>query len=418
MRIAALLLGALMAGQGAGVWPIRSEWNVLDAWVAAVEQHTPGTSDGGVHRLLALQVAELEASFPHLTRALSAAMRAEGREPRFDDLLKPYSTRRIDAVDRPRFEAIVRRIHAAGVDRFLKRAAALHADVGVIAPDAHRSARAGVGQLAADGRRAGNEPRPWHWMLGRAFLYLLRSSSGDPEALIWYQAVGVHLLETRNFTEANPHLTRAMALFPDDPELLFLRGFLHEAQGSGDIQAAMEEMSVRVAGARGTRNLRSIGTEAGEHALARAFYAKALEGNPGHREARIRHARLLVLDGRAGEAASDLRAILASLDDRRLRYYALLFLGLAEQSTGRLDEARAVLEAAVQLFPDAQSPRLALAQVALQSGNREDARALFPFLATATDQDEDPWWLYHRERVPDRNDWLKRMWAAFAEALK
>lgn len=417
MRLAPVLIGSVALFQ---VWTpvVRPPWEVLEIWVSAVERHTPGTSDSGVRMLLDLRTFELESAFPHLTRVLSAAIRAEGRDPRFDAFLKPYSTERIRDVDQPRFEAIVRKIHVDGVDRFLKRAAALHAGIAIIEPDAHRSSRAGTSQLAADGRNAGEEGRVWHWMLGRAFLHLLPRVSEDPDALIWYQAVGVHLLESRSLTEANPHLDRAMDLFPGDAEILFLRGFLHEAQGSPDIQAAMEEMAARVAGERGTRYVRSVRSEAEENEQARAAYAKALKADPRHREARIHHARLLILAGRAGLAASELRAVLDGLDDRTLRYYALLFLGQAEQSEGRLPDARAAFEAAVRLFPDAQSPRLALAEVALQSGNREDARALFDFLATATDQDEDPWWRYYPERVPNRHEWLKRMWAAFEGAVR
>ena len=417
MRIAPVLLGTVALVQ-LSTPLVRTPWEVLDIWVAAVERHTPGTSDSGVRMLLDLRTFELESAFPHLTRVLSAAIRADGRDARFDALLKPYSTQPIAGVDRPRFEAIVRKIHAFGVDRFLKRAAVLHADVAIIEPEAHRSARAGMGQLAADGRSMGDEPRPWHWMLGRAFLYLLPRAPDDPHALIWHQAVGVHLLEIRDLTEANPHLARARVLFPDDAEIRFLAGFRHEAQGSADIQAAMGEMASRFRGPRGTTYVGSIRSEAAENGDARAAYAKALEADPRHREARIHHARLLAMEGRHERAASELRAALDGLEHRTLRYYALLFLGHAEQSAGRLPEARAAFESAAVLFPDAQSPRLALAEVALQSGNREDARALFEFLATATDQDEDPWWLYHRERVPNRDEWLKRMWAAFAETVK
>jgi tetratricopeptide (TPR) repeat protein len=84
--------------------------------------------------------------------------------------------------------------------------------------------------------------------------------------------------------------------------------------------------------------------------------------------------------------------------ERELQYYANLYLGREEQALGRRDAARAAFERAASLYPRAQSPYLALSQLARRYGDRPGAWvALQPLLglpARAPDR-EDPWWDYY-----------------------
>jgi len=82
-------------------------------------------------------------------------------------------------------------------------------------------------------------------------------------------------------------------------------------------------------------------------------------------------------------------------------YLAELFLGRAEETRGNDAAARAAFERASALYPKAQSPRLALSQIARRAGNRAAAqRELHALAELPNDQNqrEDPWWLYYDVR--------------------
>ena len=109
---------------------------------------------------------------------------------------------------------------------------------------------------------------------------------------------------------------------------------------------------------------------------------------------------------------------LGLVESRELRYFASLFLGRAEESRQQWEAARAAYEAAAALYPDAQSPRLSLSQLALRSGDRDTARAVFDVLSEPLRDDADPWWRYHHERASRSRPWLQRMWIAFLEVVR
>ena len=77
--------------------------------------------------------------------------------------------------------------------------------------------------------------------------------------------------------------------------------------------------------------------------------------------------------GRHDEAASLLRDVTPRLTEPRLQYLAQLFLGTEEAATGHLARAREAFERAAVLFPTAQSPLVALADVAWRAGARAEA---------------------------------------------
>ena len=78
-----------------------------------------------------------------------------------------------------------------------------------------------------------------------------------------------------------------------------------------------------------------------------------------------------------------------------------LFLGRAEEARGHDEAARAAFERASALYPNAQSPRLALSQIARRAGNRAAAQRELQAIAQLPDDErrrEDPWWLYYDVR--------------------
>ena len=84
---------------------------------------------------------------------------------------------------------------------------------------------------------------------------------------------------------------------------------------------------------------------------------------------------------------------------------------------GNREAARAAYDRAAQLFPQAQSPLLALSEIARRSGDRNGAmRAidrLFTLSGADRDEHDDPWWWYYTEQARDAEDLLEAMWLPY-----
>jgi tetratricopeptide (TPR) repeat protein len=80
-----------------------------------------------------------------------------------------------------------------------------------------------------------------------------------------------------------------------------------------------------------------------------------------------------------------------------LRYYGELFLGAEEESLTQYDAAFDAYHRAAALYPTAQSPWLALSQLARRRGDRAAAlRALQQVFDLPSEPDrDDPWWTYY-----------------------
>jgi Tfp pilus assembly protein PilF len=393
-------------------------WEQFDTWLNAILRHEPGRNDAALREVLTLTGDQLESVFPHMVFTLRAVFNRRQRPPGFDGFFGQYGT----AAHRPQGPALltprVDRVAVQDLTQFLKRAAMLHADIAMFTPGAQLSIRAGESHLLADGSGVGLEGRTWHWMVGRAFLHLIPDAEKDADVRLWYQVAASHLWSIRQFSEAAPHIRQALELFPDDAEIQFVHGLIREAQGSPNIQAAVEQQMAVLprASQRFQRPVKSADFENGE---AREAFQKAVRLDPSHTEARVRFARHLILDGKPEAAITELRAALGQTEDKTLRYLAQLFLGRANELLHRDDEARAAYDAASSAFPEAQSPRLALSQLAIQAGDRDTARSVLAFLAEAGSSEEnDPWWdYYYRRQIPD-DVLVARLRAAFLEAVK
>jgi tetratricopeptide (TPR) repeat protein len=393
-------------------------WEQFEAWVTAIGTHEPGRNDAAIASLVGMTAGELESLFPHMVFSLRAAADLEARgDRRFDALFLRYGTRAHRPADEQRIAAAANRIIGIGLDTFLKRAAMLHADVALKYPDAHLSRSAGRGFVVSDGRHAGDEGRPWHWILGRAFLHTVRNAQADPFVLLWYQAVGNRALTARNFTEAEPHILRGLGMFPRDAEISFLAGWSHDAQAAPVIQAAVAEELDGLTMQQRRLYLPAIKTAKAEQQDAIEAFEKAIALDPSHVEARIRLARLLTMHGKPEGAVEHLRAALALTADVIQRYYAQLFLGSALEALKQPGAARAAFEAARDLMPGAQSPRLALSQIALHAGDHGTAREVMAFI-TRSEGTEDPWWDYHFLRHPGPDVWFDRLRALLREEQK
>jgi tetratricopeptide (TPR) repeat protein len=156
-----------------------------------------------------------------------------------------------------------------------------------------------------------------------------------------------------------------------------------------------------------------VGSEQDELREAEGLFRRTLAAGPTYHEARIRLGRVLGRQGRHEEAARELRAAVAAVDvNPLLLYYASMFLGVEAEALGRSAEAKGAYERAAKLYPDAQSPGLALSALALRRGDREAAlRLIEPVLnREKTDEGRDPWWTYERSQTRVTGALLNRLY--------
>src|SRR5688572_4574250 len=283
-------------------------------------------------------------------------------------------------------------------NQILLRGAAMHADIARMVPEdnVRRSASQKTAYIVSDGRWMGVRYISMHWQFGRSLLdSVTPEPAAEPGVRAWYLETSADLQLLRQFAAALEHYTRARQLFPADPEILFVSGTLHERFGSTALQAAA------VSVAESNRTTAAVSPARAELVRAERFYRDSLTHRPDHVEARLRHGRVLDNLGRSAEACDELRRAIAGGASGHLLYLAELFLGRAEETRGNDDAARAAYARASALFPNAQSPRLALSQIARRAGNRAAAqRELQALAALSPDSQrrEDPWWLYYDVR--------------------
>jgi hypothetical protein len=87
-----------------------------------------------------------------------------------------------------------------------------------------------------------------------------------------------------------------------------------------------------------------------------------------------------------------------------------LFLGREQQALGRVDQAKRHYENAATVFPDAQSPQIALAFLARVSGNRTRALdALRPITDRPAGDRADPWHTFYKAHWADAEPLMREM---------
>lgn len=281
------------------------------------------------------------------------------------------------------------------VDDILLRGALLHTDLALLAPDLalgfdgfpEWAALSGVS--TADGQARGTNMVSAHWRLARVLLANMPPRpQGNAGVLRWYRAVGACLLENRLQAIAVAHLDEAQRLFPRDRDVSLLAGLLHESLARAAGWALLQT------GIDGSRELQA----------ARRALRRAVDADPQAEVAQLHLARVshLLGDDEAARAAAS--AVLAQAASPANKYVAELLIGSIHQAAQRFDQARASFEGAAALYPTAQSPLVALSQVARASGNRAEAvRWVERLTALPHDVDgrRDPWWEYESSAVRD-----------------
>ena len=325
--------------------------------------------------------------------------------------------------------AVLARAAAARGDRnyLVRHGALLHSDVAILKPLA-MAAPGAIGPPSGgpermrmeinDGQEIDLRQSAVHWEIARMLLDLVIPRDGDRPApgrdemvRQWYRATASWMQLREDHDKL--HLDRARQLFPSDPDILFLSACQRETYAGVPIQTAMRS-AVLPAGVS-----LDVGSPRVELREAEGLFRRVLEIKPDYAEARLRYGRVMGALGKHAEAAGELRRAVGDLTDRQLLYYAELFLGGEEEALGNRDAARVAYEEAAGLFPMAQSPLLALSQLARRYGDRGGAlRAidrLFALPGEDRTEKDDPWWWYYVAQARDADDLLEAMQRPYLE---
>jgi tetratricopeptide (TPR) repeat protein len=298
------------------------------------------------------------------------------------------------------------------IAQLMIQVAMLHTDIAMATNDlalqASNRAQATAIQLR-DGRQLVVSNLSVHWAIAReAVAMVLSATVGQSVARQWYHASVAYMQAERNYAALAPHLQTARALLPADSWLWLQSGAAYENLAAPAVQVAVAESGG------------SAKVDEPTILLARAeiMLRRALELDPDRNEARLRLGRVLDLIGRHQEAAAMLAAAEKQLTNPALRYYAALFGGHAVGAISQAEDARRAYERAMALFPRAQSPRLALAEMAWRDGSpglaQSGLRTLF--VTAGGDRSTDPWWVYDVSLVTDWADRVLDMRRAAVEA--
>jgi tetratricopeptide (TPR) repeat protein len=360
-------------------------------WLEAVQQHTPGCADAAAVEMGGWPRPDLETLLLDIGRLSTALQTFRELGPR-DATIRLHGRRfPLDQIA-PIFQG----------NQTLKRGAVLHADVAALIGDdlGNRTI------LVHDGRRMGDVRGTVHWGFGRRLLdSVTPSPADDAGALLWYRAISAFLLRAGRLDEAPAHLDKARHVFRDRPVFLIDSAHLHLKLASPAVQAAVQELR-----AQGVSTI--VDSRDTELERAERFLGQALALAPDDADARVRLGHTLGELGRHGPAVVELRRAIDAKPDHQRLYLAELFLGRHEQALGRHDEARRRFENAAALYPSAQSPWLALSQLARQAGDRRSALRALQRVTTRTSSDgsvDDPWWFYYEPHFSDAEALMDQM---------
>jgi hypothetical protein len=395
----------------------------LEKWLSAIATHRPGAIDDGVRLVSAWNQEELRliwidvSTIVSLIREPGVALfyvseqtRAGGPTRQVNPLATTRSMQVLYSVgELRRLRGIAKQVSPLGTpgpeNDILKRGAMLHADIEILVPgrsSAASSGRPGPGGSTVfmnDGQQLALTDTVSHWNMGRRLLDRVRpvdskksktvpDPGADETVRQWYLVGCAYMLRTR-FMEMN-HFSRALELFPNDPDVLFLAASAHENNAGVRTQSVMRSL-------KAPRDVTfEVQDEGAELRLAEQLYKRALERNPKLIEARIRLGRVLALRGRHEEAIEQLKQG-QTASEPLLQFYAHLFLGGEFEALANGPEARRSYERASAIQPTAQSPLFGLSRVADQEGDRAAAREIIARVLTLPAHDverADPWWVY------------------------
>jgi tetratricopeptide (TPR) repeat protein len=404
------------SGRSPSATRIEHDLGRLREWFDAVHRHQPATPSSAATLVASWSRRELEVLLLDFKAFLHMIVRPESSKfPRGVRSLNGPELEQLQELAEAEAWLAVRRSWRSGlteaqskrlVNQLVKRGALLHTDIALLVPSAADRLPESANEprlllerrgsvLVQDGRQEGTKAEGAHWDVARLLLdEITPDASRNATARLWYRAIAAFFEKRALLAESVPHLERGRRIYATDPFIFAASGLVHETFAAPEIQTFVQ--TAAQSGLPPT----SVGSARSNLRRAEEFFRRAVELDGSYAEARVHLGRVLGLQGRHEEAASQLQQATATAHDSLTRYYAWLFLGAEEQWLGHADRARQSFDAAVALFPRAQSPHLALSQLARRNGDRGGAlRAIQQVLNLPADdsQREDPWWAYFHD---------------------
>ena len=371
---------ALVAGAGAGL--VR-----LTSWLEAVQMHTPGCADFSAFGVDGWPVRELATLVRDVRALVTFLHRVQNQREAGQRIFSIYDRRfTLDELQQAFYGNEPLR-----PNELLRRGALLHADVGILA-----QGNLGRYPLVQDGGQRGWQGGSAQWDVGRQLLDAIAPTpAADEGALLWYRAVSAHFFREGNLAELASHLSRGRQIFPQSADLWFDSACLHQELSSPAIQASVRELRANDVGV-------AVGSRADELQRAERFFRQALALAPDHVGARLRLGHTLGELGRHTDAAAELQRALDARPGGPHEYLAALFLGREQESLARPHEAKQHYQRAANLYPTAQSARLALSRLAQHSGDRAGAQDAVRLLSSSSNPaPSDPWWDFYEAHKED-----------------
>ena len=337
--------------------------------------------------------------------------------------------RQRDLVDDDLLELAIRVRDSQDADNLVLRLGAmLHTDIAILKPapsEPRSTARWSPGSggyrvQIQDGRQMSLNQADDHWRIARGLLEYVRPvDSGRPapgrDAMVrlWYRTTAAWMQDAGD--HETHHLDRARAIFPNDSDLLFLSGSQHETYASAAVQS-VREGAVLPAGV--TLEIEAEGRELRQ---AETFFRRSIAAKRDQPETHLRLGHVLGRLNRHADAVPELEEAINTTSEDLLRYYGLLMLGTSQEALGKYDDAQASYEKASKLYPTAQSPYLALTELARRRGDRTAAlrsmQEVFD-LPWSQFQRYDPWWDYDVAQSRNVGDLLKELRRPFLNGAR
>lgn len=247
---------------------------------------------------------------------------------------------------------------------------------------------------------------PGLWTAGRVLEAEPLGARGRSVAQRFYLLAGLVLHWHVEIAVGHELLVKALRSFPDDPELLTALGSIIETVASlreYQLPPGSPDATARNLGGYRSEGEGHGGSLAGASLVqAEGRYERALMQDPRLDEARLRLARVRLLQGRADDALGDLERVAAEARQPRQRYLARLFEGRARETLRDLTGAAAAFRACAVHVPRAQTALLALGRSLDGLGDKLGAQEAFAS-ASAPGAPFDPWWSY-KAGQPERFD--------------
>ncbi|HET7698409.1 MAG TPA: hypothetical protein VFK57_22030 [Vicinamibacterales bacterium] len=200
------------------------------------------------------------------------------------------------------------------------------------------------------------------------------------------------------------HLDHVQAGFGADPRYALARGVADEQFG-----APAEVLTRSATAANLARAREALARAEGERyraldrAIARFRDAAKLPAVAAEATLRMGHVQHRL--SRHDAALETWSGIEALNPDPSVLYLAHLFRGLAHESYGRTDAARAAYDAALKISPKAHSANIRLAALSFVHGGSDPSPAIAALLRD-NDPRRDPWWSYY---AADWRFWYPRI---------